>query len=120
MFEVLFESANLPVGKVDVLLPIGVPQLLGQAAGWVQQQMSPGLSAEFSVLLQVAKGPTLHIHLHDTVVMLSLSVSRDGVKFPDVQVGQCQDEKVRLYSQFKVPCKGFITVHNHAKKVMHR
>ncbi|NXM79246.1 HYDIN protein, partial [Serilophus lunatus] len=117
MLEVRFESANQPVGEVDVLLPIEVPQLLGQATGWAQQQMALGLSAEFSVLLQVAKGPTLHIRLRATVVMLSLSLSRDRVQFPDVQVGQCQDETVRLYNHFKVPCKWFITVNKPAKKV---
>lgn len=52
-FEVCFDpqSANLPLGKVDVLLPFKVLQLLGQAAGWAQQRVSAGLSAGCSVLL---------------------------------------------------------------------
>ncbi|NWI61887.1 HYDIN protein, partial [Calyptomena viridis] len=104
----------------DVLLPIKVPQLLGQAAGWAQQQMSPGLPAEFSALLQVEDGPTLHIHLRATVVMLSLSVSRDRVQFSDVQVGQCQDQTVRLYNRSKVSCEWFVTLNKPAKKVKHR
>lgn len=58
-FEVRFDpqGANLPLGEVDVLLPIKVPHvslcphhLPGQAAGWGQQQMSPGLSAGCFVL----------------------------------------------------------------------
>ncbi|NXF84443.1 HYDIN protein, partial [Sclerurus mexicanus] len=104
----------------DVLLPIKVPQLLGQEAVWAQQQMSPGLSTEFSVLLQITRGPTVHIHLHATVVRLSLSVSRNRVQFSEVQVGQCQDETVRLYNQFKVPCYWSITVSKPVKKVKHR
>ncbi|NXG26615.1 HYDIN protein, partial [Grallaria varia] len=115
--QVLFESASLPVGEVDVLLPIKVPQFLGQAAGWPQQQLSPGLSTEFSVLLQVARGPTLHIHLHATVVQLAISMSRNRVQFSEIQVGQCQDETVRLYNRFKMPCHWFITVKKPAKKV---
>lgn len=51
-FEVRFDpqSANLPLGEVNVLLPIKVLQLWGQAAGWAQQQMPPGLSTGCSVL----------------------------------------------------------------------
>ncbi|NWU14893.1 HYDIN protein, partial [Cephalopterus ornatus] len=120
LFQVDFESANLPVGEVDVLLPITVPQLLGQAAGWAQQHMSPRLSAELSVLLQVEKGPTLHIRLRATVVQLLLSISRKRIQFPDVQVGQSRYEIVRLYNHFDVPCKWFITVNKPAKKVKHR
>ncbi|KAJ7406687.1 hypothetical protein WISP_132183 [Willisornis vidua] len=86
-FLVRFESANLPVGEVNVLLPI-----------------------------KVARGPTLHIHLCATVVQLSLSISRKRVQFSDVQVGQCQDETVRLYNQSKVPWQWFITVNKPAAK----
>lgn len=52
-FEVCFDpqSASLPLGKADVLLPIKVLQLLGQAAGWAQQQLSAGLSTGCSVLV---------------------------------------------------------------------
>ncbi|NXP29967.1 HYDIN protein, partial [Scytalopus superciliaris] len=119
IFQVSFQSANLPVGEVDVVLPIKVPQLLGQEAAWAQQQMSPGLSAELSVLFQVARGPTIHIHLHATVVQLALTVSRNRVQFSEVQVGQCQVETVRLYNRFKVPCHWSVTVNKPAKKVKH-
>ncbi|XP_071423974.1 hydrocephalus-inducing protein homolog [Pithys albifrons albifrons] len=86
-FLVRFESANLPAGEVNVLLPI-----------------------------KVARGPTLHIHLCATVVQLSLSISRNSVQFSDVQVGQCRDETIRLYNRFKVPCQWFITVNKPAAK----
>ncbi|NWW69490.1 HYDIN protein, partial [Ifrita kowaldi] len=105
-------------GEVDVLLPIMVPQLFGQAAGWAQQQMSPGLSAEFSVLLQVAKGPTRHIHLRAKVFALSLDISKNRFQFHDIIVGQRQVETVRLYNRFQVPCKWFISVIK--SKVKHR
>ncbi|NWT91047.1 HYDIN protein, partial [Lanius ludovicianus] len=82
----------------------------GQAAGWAQQQMSPGLSAEFSVLLQVTEGPTYHIHLHAQVFALSLDLSKNRFQFDDVVIGQCQVETVRLYNRFRVPCKWFISV----------
>ncbi|NXC09516.1 HYDIN protein, partial [Orthonyx spaldingii] len=119
-FEVRFESAHQPPGDVDVLLPIKVLQLLGQAAGWAQQQMSPALSAEFSVLLQVKKGPTYHIHLHATVFELPLDISKNRVQFPDILAGQCQVETVRLYNRFIVSCEWFITASKPVKKVKHR
>lgn len=52
-FEVCFDpqSASLPLGKVDVLLPIKVLQFQGQAAGWAQQRVSARLSTGCSVLL---------------------------------------------------------------------
>ncbi|XP_027525909.1 hydrocephalus-inducing protein-like [Corapipo altera] len=87
-FQVSFASANLPVGKVDVLLPI-----------------------------KVKKGPTLHIRLCATVIQLLLSLSRNRIQFPDVQVGQCWSETIRLYNQFSVPCEWFLTVNKPAKKV---
>ncbi|KAM7020865.1 hydrocephalus-inducing protein-like isoform 6-T6 [Acridotheres tristis] len=80
MLEVCFESAHRSRGDVDVLLPIEVPQLLGQAAGWAQQQMSPAPSTDFSVLLQVAKGPTYNIRLRATVLELSLHLSGQGLE----------------------------------------
>ncbi|XP_064495672.1 hydrocephalus-inducing protein homolog [Pseudopipra pipra] len=88
LFQVNFASANLPVGKVDVLLPI-----------------------------KVEKGPTLHIRLRATVIQLLLSLSRNRLQFPDVQVGQCWSETVRLYNPFNVPCEWFLTVNKPAKKV---
>ncbi|NWZ70956.1 HYDIN protein, partial [Acrocephalus arundinaceus] len=120
MCKVCFESACRPQGDVDVLLPIKVPQLLGQAAGWTQQQVSPAPSAEFSVLLQVAQGPTYNIRLRATVLELSLSLSKDTLQFSDTLVGQCQIETVRLYNWFKVPCKWFITAIKPVRKVKHK
>ncbi|NXL71042.1 HYDIN protein, partial [Leptocoma aspasia] len=108
-FEVRFSSARRPQGDVNVLLPIKVPQLLGQAAGWAQQQMSPAPSAEFCVLLQVENGPTYNIHLHATVLELLLEVSEDTLQFSDILIGQCQIETIRLYNWFRDPCKWFIT-----------
>lgn len=119
-FDVCFESAQQPQGDVDVLLPIQVPQLLGQAAGWAQQQMSPAPSAEFSVLLQVTKGPTSHIRLRATVLELSLDLSQNTLQFPSILVGQCQVETVQLYNGFQVPCKWFITAIKPVTKVKHR
>ncbi|NXB06948.1 HYDIN protein, partial [Cnemophilus loriae] len=119
-FEVRFESARRTRGDVDVLLPIKVPQLFGQAAGWAQQQTSPAPSAEFSVLLQVTKGPTFCIRLHATVFELSLDLSKNTLHFSDIFVGQCQVETVRLYNWFRVPCKWFITAVKPVAKVKHR
>ncbi|NXD57777.1 HYDIN protein, partial [Corvus moneduloides] len=117
-FEVCFESARQPVGEVDVVLPIMVPELFGQTAGWAQQQMSPGLSAEFSVLLQVTEGPTCHIHLRAKVFGQSLNLSKNRFQFHDTIVGQCQVETVRLYNWFRVPCEWFIS--EVKPKVKHR
>ncbi|NXH46011.1 HYDIN protein, partial [Dicaeum eximium] len=119
-FEVLFESARRPRGDVDVLLPVEVPQLLGQAAGWAQQQMSPAHSTEFSVLLQVTKGPTYNIHLRATVLEVSLELSKDTLQFSDILVGECQVETIRLYNWFRVPCKWFITAIKPVTNVKHR
>ncbi|XP_039245118.1 hydrocephalus-inducing protein-like isoform X2 [Pipra filicauda] len=88
LFQVSFASANLPMGKVDVLLPI-----------------------------KVKKGPMLHIRLRATVIQLLLSLSRNRIQFPDVQVGQCWHETVRLYNRFSAPCEWFLTVNKPAKKV---
>ncbi|NXP94845.1 HYDIN protein, partial [Passerina amoena] len=119
-FNVRFESAYHPQGDVDVLLPIEVPQLSGQAAGWAQQQMSPAASAEFSVLLQVMKGPTSHIRLCATVVEVSLDISKETLQFSDTLVGQCQAETIRLYNWFQVPCTWFLTASKPVQKVKHR
>ncbi|NWV67069.1 HYDIN protein, partial [Malurus elegans] len=118
-FEVRFESTRQPLGDVDVLLPITVPHLSGPAAGWAQQQMSPAMSTEFSVLLQVTKGPMSHIHLHATVVPLSLVLSKKNLHFSDTFVGQCQVEVVRLHNWLRVACRWFITVCKPVKKVRH-
>ncbi|KAF7242763.1 Hydrocephalus-inducing protein [Varanus komodoensis] len=62
-FEVWFDpqSANQPLGEVDVLLPI-----------------------------KVVAGPTFHISLRATVIMPSLCISNNDLEFSAVQCGQCQ------------------------------
>ncbi|NXX62461.1 HYDIN protein, partial [Scopus umbretta] len=89
-FEVRFnpQSASLPLGEVDVLLPI-----------------------------KVAGGPTFHVHLHATVTVPSLCLSRDRLEFSAVQCGQCQEETVQLHNHLQVPCKWFITMNEPVKKV---
>ncbi|XP_075367152.1 hydrocephalus-inducing protein homolog [Mycteria americana] len=90
MFEVRFDpqSANLPLGEVDVLLPI-----------------------------KVAGGPTFHVRLRANVTVPSLCLSRDRLEFSAVQCGQCQEETVQLHNQLQVPCKWFITMNEPIKKV---
>ncbi|XP_062355753.1 hydrocephalus-inducing protein homolog [Cinclus cinclus] len=80
MLEVCFESTRRPWGDVDVLLPI-----------------------------EVAKGPTYNIHLHATVLELSLTLSKNMLQFSDIHVGQCQIETVQFYNWFQIPCEWFIT-----------
>ncbi|NXQ99391.1 HYDIN protein, partial [Sagittarius serpentarius] len=89
-FEVRFDpqGANLPLGEVDVLLPI-----------------------------KVTGGPTFHIRLRANVAVPSLCLSRDRVEFSAVQCGQCQEETIQLHNQLQVPCKWFITVNLPVKKV---
>ncbi|KAM6294461.1 hydrocephalus-inducing protein homolog [Aegotheles albertisi] len=89
-FQVRFDpqSANLPLGEVDVLLPI-----------------------------KVAGGPTFHVRLCASVAVPSLCLSRDRVEFSSVQCGQCQEETVELYNQFQIPCEWFITMEEPVKKV---
>ncbi|XP_032051538.1 hydrocephalus-inducing protein homolog [Aythya fuligula] len=89
-FEVRFDpqSASVPLGAVDVLLPI-----------------------------KVAGGPTFHICLRATVTLPSLSLSRDRLEFCSVQCGQCREETIQLHNQFQVPCKWFITITEPVKKV---
>uniref|UniRef100_A0A8C2T888 HYDIN axonemal central pair apparatus protein n=1 Tax=Coturnix japonica TaxID=93934 RepID=A0A8C2T888_COTJA len=82
-FEVRFDpqSANVPLGEADVLLPI-----------------------------KVTGGPTFHLRLHACVTMPSLCISRDSLEFSTVQCGQCQEETIQLYNRFQVPCKWFVTL----------
>ncbi|KAM6409238.1 hydrocephalus-inducing protein homolog [Rhynochetos jubatus] len=89
-FEVRFDpqSANLPLGEVDVLLPI-----------------------------KVAGGPMFHIRLRASVAVPSLCLSRDRLEFSAVQCGQCQEETVQLHNQLQVPCKWFIAMNEPVKKV---
>ncbi|XP_062355730.1 hydrocephalus-inducing protein-like [Cinclus cinclus] len=91
MLEVCFESTRWLRGDVDVLLPI-----------------------------EVAKGPTYNIHLHATVLGLSLNLSKNTLQFSDIHVGQCQIETVQLYNWFRVPCEWFITAIKPVRKVKHR
>ncbi|KAM9289560.1 hydrocephalus-inducing protein homolog [Morus bassanus] len=89
-FEVRFDpqSANLPLGEVDVLLPI-----------------------------KVAGGPTFHVRLRANVTVPSLCLSSDRLEFSAVQCGQCQEETVQLHNQLQIPCKWFITMDEPLKKV---
>ncbi|XP_015729352.1 hydrocephalus-inducing protein homolog isoform X2 [Coturnix japonica] len=89
-FEVRFDpqSANVPLGEADVLLPI-----------------------------KVTGGPTFHLRLHACVTMPSLCISRDSLEFSTVQCGQCQEETIQLYNRFQVPCKWFVTLKEPVKKV---
>ncbi|NXU58594.1 HYDIN protein, partial [Turnix velox] len=89
-FEVRFdpESANLPLGEVDVLLPI-----------------------------KVVGGPTFRVHLCATVAVPSLCLSRDRLEFSAVQCGQCQEETIQLHNTLQIPCKWSITINEPVKKV---
>ncbi|NXK09844.1 HYDIN protein, partial [Herpetotheres cachinnans] len=91
-FEVRFDpqSANLPLGEVDVLLPI-----------------------------KVAGGPTFRVRLRANVAVPSLCLSRDRLEFSAVQCGQCQEETVQLHNQLPVPCKWFVTTHEPVKVDKH-
>ncbi|XP_065590287.1 hydrocephalus-inducing protein homolog [Cyrtonyx montezumae] len=89
-FEVRFDpqSANVPLGTADVLLPI-----------------------------KVTGGPTFQLCLRASVTVPSLCVSRDSLEFSTVQCGQCQEETIQLYNQFQVPCKWFVTMKEPVQKV---
>ncbi|XP_075290236.1 hydrocephalus-inducing protein homolog isoform X2 [Opisthocomus hoazin] len=89
-FEVRFDpqSANLPLGEVDVLLPI-----------------------------KVARGPTFCVRLRANVAVPSLCLSKDSLEFSAVQCGQCREETIQLHNQLQIPCKWFITVNEPVKKV---
>ncbi|KAM6324924.1 hydrocephalus-inducing protein homolog [Podargus strigoides] len=89
-FRVCFDpqSASLPLGEVEVRLPV-----------------------------KVTGGPTFHVLLRANVVVPSLCLSRDRLEFSAVQRGQCQEETVQLHNQLQVPCKWFITRNEPVKKV---
>uniref|UniRef100_A0A8C3T1C3 HYDIN axonemal central pair apparatus protein n=1 Tax=Chelydra serpentina TaxID=8475 RepID=A0A8C3T1C3_CHESE len=89
-FEVRFDprSANLPLGDVEVLLPI-----------------------------KVVAGPTFHICLRAKVTMPSLCISSNKLEFSSIQCGQCQVETIQLHNQLKVTCEWFITSNERIKKV---
>ncbi|KGL84882.1 Hydrocephalus-inducing protein, partial [Tinamus guttatus] len=82
------QSASLPLGRVEALLPI-----------------------------KVTGGPTFHIHLHAIVTVPALCLSRDRLEFSPVQCGQCQEETIQLHNQRQIPCKWVIDVIEHVKKV---
>ncbi|NXG54056.1 HYDIN protein, partial [Psilopogon haemacephalus] len=103
------------------LLPSLCPHhLLGQVAGWGQQQMCPGISAGCSVLPQVAGGPTVRVLLRARGVVPSLCLSRARLEFSSVQCGQCQEETTWLYNQLPMPCQWFISRDEAAQQVKHR
>ncbi|KAM8982880.1 hydrocephalus-inducing protein-like [Ara ararauna] len=89
-FEACFDpqSASLPLGKVDVLLPI-----------------------------KVTRGPTFQVRLRAVVAEPSLCLSRDRLEFSAVQCGQCQEETIQLHNTFQVPCKWSISVNVPVKEV---
>ncbi|XP_033920380.1 hydrocephalus-inducing protein homolog [Melopsittacus undulatus] len=89
-FEVCFDpqSANVPLGKVDVLLPI-----------------------------KVRGGPTFQVRLRAMVAEPSLCVSRDRLEFSAVQCGQCQEETIQLHNTFQVPCKWSISMTDPVEEV---
>ncbi|XP_071613168.1 hydrocephalus-inducing protein homolog [Heliangelus exortis] len=82
------QSASLPLGEVNVLLPI-----------------------------KVAGGPMFHVRLCASVAVPSLCISRDRLEFSSVQCGQCQEETVQLYNELQIPCKWFITLKEPTRKV---
>ncbi|XP_062997557.1 hydrocephalus-inducing protein homolog [Elgaria multicarinata webbii] len=89
-FDVQFDpqSANRPLGEVEVRLPI-----------------------------KVLSGPTFHVSLRATVIMPSLCMSNDYLEFCAVQCGQCQVETIQLHNQLQVTCEWFATSSEQMKKV---
>ncbi|XP_068025928.1 hydrocephalus-inducing protein homolog [Melanerpes formicivorus] len=82
------QSATLPQGEVEALLPI-----------------------------KVAGGPTCRVLLRAKVAVPSLSLSRARLEFSAVQCGQCQEETIRLYNQLPLPCQWFLSREEPAQKV---
>ncbi|XP_064020126.1 hydrocephalus-inducing protein homolog [Pogoniulus pusillus] len=74
------QSATLPLGETEVLLPI-----------------------------KVAAGPTFRVLLRAKGVVPSLCLSRDRLEFSRVQCGQCREETTRLYNPLQVPCRWFVS-----------
>ncbi|XP_065519884.1 hydrocephalus-inducing protein-like, partial [Lathamus discolor] len=89
-FEVCFDpqSANVPLGKVDVLLPI-----------------------------KVRGGPTFQVRLRAIVAEPSLCLSRDRLEFSSVQCGQWQEETIQLHNTSQVPCKWSMSMNEAIKEV---
>ncbi|XP_039769505.1 hydrocephalus-inducing protein homolog isoform X2 [Ornithorhynchus anatinus] len=88
-FEVKFDpqSANLPVGYTEVLLPI-----------------------------KVVGGPTFHISLRAKVTIPSLTMSCNKLEFATAQCGQCQMETIQLHNQMPVTCEWYVGTNKKAKK----
>ncbi|XP_064020122.1 hydrocephalus-inducing protein homolog [Pogoniulus pusillus] len=82
------QSATLPLGEKEVLLPI-----------------------------KVAGGPTFRVLLRAKGVVPSLCLSRDRLEFSRVQCGQCREETTRLYNRVQVPCRWFVSRAGAAQKV---
>uniref|UniRef100_A0A803TEP1 HYDIN axonemal central pair apparatus protein n=1 Tax=Anolis carolinensis TaxID=28377 RepID=A0A803TEP1_ANOCA len=89
-FEVLFDpqSANRPLGEVQVVLPI-----------------------------KVISGPTFNVSFRATVIMPSLCMSNENLEFSAVQCGQCQVETIQLHNQLQVNCEWFAHSSEQMKKV---
>ncbi|XP_065519853.1 hydrocephalus-inducing protein homolog, partial [Lathamus discolor] len=89
-FEVCFDpqSANVPLGKVDVLLPI-----------------------------KVRGGPTFQVRLRAIVAEPSLCLSRDRLEFSSVQCGQWQEETIQLHNTSQVPCKWSMSMNEAVKEL---
>ncbi|XP_067327017.1 hydrocephalus-inducing protein homolog [Anolis sagrei] len=89
-FAVLFDpqSANRPLGEVEVVLPI-----------------------------KVISGPTFHVSFRATVIMPSLCMSNENLDFSAVQCGQCQVETIQLHNQLQVNCEWFAHSSEQMKKV---
>ncbi|XP_065519834.1 hydrocephalus-inducing protein-like, partial [Lathamus discolor] len=89
-FEVCFDpqSASVPLGKVDVLLPI-----------------------------KVRGGPTFQVRLRAIVAEPSLCLSRDRLEFSSVQCGQWQEETIQLHNTSQVPCKWSMSMNEAVKEV---
>ncbi|XP_065519833.1 hydrocephalus-inducing protein-like, partial [Lathamus discolor] len=89
-FEVCFDpqSASVPLGNVDVLLPI-----------------------------KVRGGPTFQVRLRAIVAEPSLCLSRDRLEFSSVQCGQWQEETIQLHNTSQVPCKWSMSMNEAVKEV---
>ncbi|XP_066494024.1 hydrocephalus-inducing protein-like [Tiliqua scincoides] len=89
-FEVRFDpqSANRPLGEVEVLLPI-----------------------------KVISGPTFNVSLRAAVIMPSLCISNNNLEFIAVQCGMCQVDTIQLHNQLQVTCEWFTTSTEQMRKV---
>ncbi|XP_078527074.1 hydrocephalus-inducing protein homolog isoform X2 [Lissotriton helveticus] len=81
-------GANLPLGDVQVLLPI-----------------------------KVIGGPVFHVRLKASVTMPTLSISCEKLEFSDVQCGQCQVKYIQLHNQWPVVCEWSVSSQEQPKQV---